>query len=499
MTVHSLLSPAKTPPPPDAPAPVVSDWEHLPGWYFKMPITTLDSYGSGNTNSVPKIHFPSNYADPVDYGDNNFPLSIYWKLLHYKWLRGIQIDLLWGDVETSLGVYDWDKYDNIVATVEAIGTKGLNGANKKILFLLSATKCFSIDEASRIMPAHYLEEDTLNPYSTVADGPLVIHHPAVGATPAFDENIDMPRYHNLWGYDSPNPQPSNPGFGYHNRAADFRNGLTGNNRAGDPIYTIRNAELAFLTAFYNRYKDSPVFGGVISVEPSPPSPIDTTTLIGGKPEYVSTEHFNGRLQRLKDIKAIMADHLVIEAGTHNDTYQKKMTEAEGVSGADGCIVNRLGFTGPNFHTGTNLKGITNARRNLAGKVAVVCQCQGQDMRSMSGNIDTYWTWTYTPPTFSGVTAAGVDQGQPLTVNASDGVINNDPITTGDWIVQRAWYFRANMLIYQYIQVASNPDFDADAFSAYMEGTPLSSPNPIGGSIKDDPHGGLNITEPTYWT
>lgn len=93
MAIHSLLSPAKTPPPPDAPAPVVSDWEHLPGWYFKMPISTLDSYGVGNTNSVPKIHFPSNYSS--SYASGNFPLSIYWKLLHYTWLRGIQIDLLW--------------------------------------------------------------------------------------------------------------------------------------------------------------------------------------------------------------------------------------------------------------------------------------------------------------------------------------------------------------------------------------------------------------------
>ena len=492
MTIHSLLSLAKSPPPASAaPPPVASDWANMPGIYFKMPISTLDSYGSGNTNSVPKLHFPSNYL--TNYGANNFPLSIYWKLLQYKWLRGIQIDLLWGDVEISPGVYDWTKYDNIVSIVEGIGTKGLNGQNKKILFLLSASKCFSIDEASRIMPAHYLEEDVGNPYSTAASGPLYV------GTPPSHTFIDMPRYHNLWGYDSPDPQPSNPGFGYHNRSADFRNGLTGNNRAGDPIYTIRNAELAFITAFYSRYMNSPVFGGVISVEPSPTSPIDTTTLIGGKPEFVDTDHYNGRLQRLKDIKAIITDHLVIEAGTHSNTWQVKMTAAEGTPGADGCIVNKLGFTGPNFHTGTGLRGIHNARRNLTGKVPIVIQCQGQDMRSMSGNFAKFWTWTYTPPVYSGIAAAGIDQGQPLTENFSDGVINNDPITTGDWVMQRTWYFRANMLIYQYLQVASNPDFDVDAFSAYMEGTPLTTPNPIGGSIKNDPHGGLSITEPTYWT
>ena len=493
MTIHSLLSLAKSPPPPAAVAPVVSDWDNLPGWYFKMPLDTLSSYGSGNTNSVPKLHFPSNYL--TNYGANNFPLSIYWKLLQYKWLRGIQIDLLWGDVETSPGVYDWTKYDNIMEIVEGIGTKGLNGANKKVLFLLSSSKCFAIDEAPRIMPAYLLQEDVGNPYSTAASGPLFVVEADNSHT-----FIDMPRYHNLWGYDSPSPQPSNPGFGYHNRSADFLNGLTGNNRAGDPIYTVRNAELAFITAFYNRYKNSSAFGGVTAVEPSPTSPVDTTTLVGGKPEFVETEHYNGRLQRLKDIKAIITDHLVIEAGTHNNSWQVKMTAPEGTSGADGCIVNRLGFTGPNFHTGTNLRGITNARRNLAGKVAVVAQCQGQDLRSMSGNIANYWTWTYTPPTFSGVTAAGVDQGQPLTSNAADGVNDNDPVTTGDWIVQRAWYFRANILVFAYLQIGTGlPAFDADSFSAYMEGTPLTSPNPIGGSIKNDPHGGLSITEPTYWT
>lgn len=485
MAIHSMFSRSKTKPTVTPPVSgVTKDWANLPGWYFKMGIGQLDSYGVGQTDSTPKIHFPTNYL--TEYGPNNFPGSIYWKLLQYKWLRGIQVDLLWGDVETSAGVYDWSRYDSIMAIVEGLASKGLNGSNKKVLFLLSASKCFDRFEGPRIMPGYLLEEDTANPYSTVAAGPLFVTNADNSTT-----NIFMARYKNLWGYDSANPQPENPGFGYHSRAADFRNGLTGNNLAGDPIYTVRNAELAFLTAFYNRYKNSPVFGGVTSVEPSPTVPITPS-------EYNETNHYNGRLQRLKDIKAIFTDHMVVECGTHNDAWMNKMTALEGTAGADGCIVNKLSYTGPNFHTGINLKGMHNARRNLTGKVAILAQCQGQDMRSMSGNISKYWTWTYTPPTFSGVTAAGIDQGQPTTQNFADSTINNDPITTGDWVVQRTWYFRANINIFQYIQTTGLPAFDADDFCAYMQGTPLTSPNPIGGSIKNDPSGGLSITEPTRW-
>ena len=90
----------------DPPAPETVVWDDVPGIYLKIGIDQLDS----------STQFPTNYL--TNFGNNSFPASVYYDLLHYKWLRGIQIDLLWGDVETSVGVYDWTKYDKIFEIIE---------------------------------------------------------------------------------------------------------------------------------------------------------------------------------------------------------------------------------------------------------------------------------------------------------------------------------------------------------------------------------------------
>lgn len=480
--VHSLLSTAKTRAPlPAPPAPETFDWDTIPGWYAKIDKAQLDSNGNGNPNSSPRVHFPSNYLTyRTDLGQsfnpNDFPGSVYYELLQYKWFRGIQIDFFWGDIETSFDVYDWTVYDKIFATVEALGTKGLNGSNKKILLLLSNTKTFSIDDATRVLPSYLRTTGTA--YSNSVTGPLYI------GTPPSHTFIDMPRYDLLWGFDSNSSQPTTSGFGYHQRAADYRLGLIGTNRNGDPIYTLRDREYAFIQAAYNRYKDSPAFAGFIAVEPTPLDPVDAT-------EYNQTAHFDGRLQRLKDIRAMCPGHLVIEAGTHNDSWQIRMTAAAGTPGADGCIVNNLGFTGPNFHRGVNLKGIHNARLNLDNECCIAIQCQGQDMRSMSGNIPNYWVWNTTPPNYGGAA-----NGNPTTKIPAPPHLG--PITDLQWAFDRASYFRANMFIVQKIMTnAADTPWDWDTLVSEMNSTSIASPNPIGGLIKDDPSGGMAITRPNH--
>lgn len=492
MAIHSVLSQAKT----YAPVPVVPpidpetfDWDNIPGIYAKIDKDQLDSHGANST------HFPSSYISGYTVG--RFPNSVYHELLTYKWMRGIQIDLFWGDIETSQGVYDWTVYDKIFEIIGALPSKGINGANKKILLLLSSTKTFSIADATRILPGYMLTTGAA--YSNSLTGPLYI---GTAQNPTY---IDMPRYDHLWGFDSISNQNTTSGFGYHLRTGDYRSGLTGTNRNGGPIGWLKEREYAFLQACYDRYKDSPCLGGFISVEPSPLEyPVDQTgTFNGGRGnevEYIEANHFDGRVQRLKDLKQIFTNHILIEAGTHNTAYQDKMTVPDTNLNADCCITNKLGFTGPNFHLGVNLLGMHNARRYMYDKVAIVAQCQGQDLTSIQGvTINNYWRWDFDPPDYGGTTAAGVNQGHPTTKISGAPFPNNDHMGLhgAEWVIRRCWYFRANILSFQRITIPTGtrpwvwPQFVSDIENSLT----LPSPN-TGGSIKDDPSGGLRITKPS---
>lgn len=495
--VMSMFSPAKPFPATivvDPPAPETVVWDDVPGIYLKIGIDQLDS----------STQFPTNYL--TNFGNNSFPASVYYDLLHYKWLRGIQIDLLWGDVETSVGVYDWTKYDKIFEIIEGLAAKGLNGADKKVMFLLSSTKVFAIADASRILPSYLLSTGTA--YSNASTGPL---YTTSGGVNTF---IDMPRYDHLWGYDSNSNQATTSGFGYHLRTGDYRNGLTGVNRNNNggataeekAIGYLKAREYAFLQAVYNRYKDSPVLAGFISIEPSPLEfPVDMTgTFNGGRGnevEYVEADSFDGRIQRLKDLKQIFTNHMLVECCTHNTPYQSKMTVPITNLNGDCCITNGFGFTAPNFHLGVNTLGLHNARRYMHGEVPIVVQCQGQDMESIKGvTIANYWQWDYIPPDYGGTTAAGVNQGHPTTKISGAPLPNNAHLGAnggGEWVIRRSWYFRANILVFQRItgHTAKRP-WTYPEFVQYMQ-TDTVLTNPLSGVlITNDPYGGMIYTKPT---
>jgi hypothetical protein len=65
-----------------------------------------------------------------------------------------------------------------------------------------------------------------------------------------------------------------------------------------------------------------------------------------------------------------------------------MTDADVV---DGLIANRLAFSTPNLNTGSNLN-LGNILPVLAGKIPIIMQVQGLDMRTMSGNRAQYYNW-----------------------------------------------------------------------------------------------------------
>lgn len=480
--VSSIFSKAKPKPPipaPDPPDPMTVVWEGTQGIYAKIEQAQLDSYGTGNTNSSPRVHFPTNYL--TDFGNNNFPGSVYYELLHYKWMRGIQIDLEWGNVELTPGNFTWTKYDKIFEIVNALGTKGLNGQEKKILFLIT-WKTFDIADAVRVLPVD-LQGNQGTAYSNSSTGPLYKINPDLSHT-----FVDFPRYDYLWGFKSSSQQPGNDGFGYHYRFADFRASATGNDFNGDPIATFPNRFKAFLTATYNRYKDNPAFAGFLTIEPSPLTPA-----IPALNEYNETNHFNGRLELLQWMRDTFTKHMMVEAPNHNNKWMTRMT---GDTATEGCVAKHLGFTGPNMHTGTNLEGLYNARKNIKGVCPYIVQCQPQDMKSMSGNIATYWRFDTDPPDFGGIATAGPTQGQPNTVLTSDGISNNDPITNGDWVILRSRYLGGNILSYQrnIAATATNP-FDWDDFVNYMQTTTTLVFN--GNLITNDPYGGMIPTQPTF--
>ncbi len=215
-------------------------------------------------------------------------------------------------------------------------------------------------------------------------------------------------------------------------------------------------------------------------------------------EFNRDQHFAGRLAWMKWLRGLVTGHMLIEACNHDNKYVTAMTAA---GAANGCVANRLGYTGPNMHTGTNLHGLYAAQANLAGIVPNVVQCQPQDMKDKKGfvslpgttsnpNPNDYYGWTEFPPAY----------GQPDVKFEQQNPIVADP-ANGNWVIIRAQWLLGNFLVYQRNITDANP-FDWNEFVNYMENeTTLQSPNLTGTpeqrKIKNDPAGGMIIARPTY--
>ena len=323
-------------------------------------------------NPEPTVKFyPGIYTKIMDFmlGGSLLPFtqfqdsdttSVWGQLNRNAWMRGIMWTVGWGEIETQEGVYDFSHLRDVLDIVgnpdspkNIYNVSGRASAqNKKALFLLDV-KSFNADDAT---------VDAMIPQYLQAQGTAYSN--------------GMKRYHRLIAFQQEQQQTGAVTQGYHIDWQDFRNGLTGNDAANQPIYTLRNRYQAFLQALYDEFKDHPALAGFVLTEPIP---VGSNIVLSS--EYNRNFFFDGRLQWLKNCKSIFTQHPIIEMPTFDNTYMQEMTNN---NAADGCVVNRLGIGGPNFHNGTNLQSIINARNYAAGKVIVCNQCQGLDMDTKTG-------------------------------------------------------------------------------------------------------------------
>ena len=119
---------------------------------------------------------------------------------------------------------------------------------------------------------------------------------------------------------------------------------------------------------------------------------------------------------------------------------------------------------------------------LKGKIPIIMQVQGLDMRTMSGNRPQYYNWV-----------APDGGANPTQILSGDGVNYNDP-PTAQWLFDRLRYYNANYSIIQRnYDTTTNPNqINWPKWKTFMNGT-VASPN--GGLLKDDPLGGMDGTRP----
>lgn len=427
------------PKPPAAPAEEAA-WDIAGIW------AKIENNQIGNAN-----FFPNPYdKDAAGQAD-----SIFGELDRYTWYKGIQYQLDLGAMTNANGTINFDEPDFILNTIRDLTRP--TGQGKKVIFLLPL-KTFN----SSITP---LLPPSLRQTGTAYAG---------GST----------RYNEAIGYVTSTSGVATVG-GYHLKLAKFRPGQSN---------ALRTWYLDTFTQLYNRYKDHEAFGGIINTETTPLISADMLD----DTEYNRDQLLAGRVQLLKDMKAISTKHCILEAVNFDVPYVTQMT---GEDAPDGLLVNKLGFSNPNWHTGANLRAIYNAMDFLANQVVISNSCQGLDQDSESGQIqrtgaaNDIYDFLPNPPNY----------GNPRTLKENPGYVGST-WTTHDppnlaWIIARAQYLKTNILFYQNNRATTGnknaPRYNWLDFSAAMNAnTTIISPN-TGGLIQNDPAGGMVITRPTY--
>lgn len=423
---------------------------------------------------------PSYFPNPYNKDSAGHANTVFGQLDRWTWYKGIHYAISWGDIETSPGNFNWSEPDFILNTVG--GLTRSTGQNKKVMFLLT-WKAFNSGSVSPMMPADLLSRPSPNTYSN-----------------------GQPRWHRMIGWTS-----NLTAAGYHWRLMDFRNGLTGNDREGKPIYTLRDRYYAFLQALHDRYKDNPAFRGLVTLEPTPTGEssmwsrtggVDTSLPLDG---YTRNSYFEGRLELLKKMKQIFTKQLVAEACNDDAAWIDQMTLA---NSNNGMITHKIAFTAPNFHTGAQNATIAlyNAADYLSGKVPILNSCQPFDMDSKRGqtirtgaNNDCY-NFLPTPPNYGQPRTMIENENVALDAQGKKIIITHDPPDYA-WIIARAQYLKSNIVILQndYASIGANnaPRYNfEDFYTAMNANTTVMSPN-TGGLIQNDPAGGMVTTRPLH--
>lgn len=434
------------------------EWTNVPGIYIKI----------GTSQNASTSLFPF----PYDSNAASTSSSVYGQLDRLTWLRGIQQEANWGEIDNddpNPNNWNWTELDRKFRTIKALPRS--TGQNKKIILLLTP-KAFSNADVPKIIPPSLRT-------GTGTYGPV------------------LPRYDHLIGMTGSGQDV------YHLLFKNFRNGLTGNDAAGTPIYTLRDRYRAFITALYNRYGPNGaddvkgVLAGFNTVEPIPLTPQDAA-------EWNATirdQHFEGRCRWLQWMKGVFTNHFLCEGSNFDNEWIASMLTT-GPNDLNN-IGNKIGFSSPNYHLGGNLTSIYTAADSLAGIVPVIQQMQGFDMDSKTGfrvNVNStpphnVYNWTPVRP----------GHGSPRTLitnpNVSGGVIVTTDPPDLPWAIERAIYLKSNIFIIQRdtATVGQNGSarYNWNLIVADMAANTTILSDNTGGLIQNDPYGGMIPTQPTY--
>lgn len=411
---------------------VVTDWN--PGIYLKTNASDLNFTSAANHTWTPY---------PYDPSDSNtaHKNSLFGLLDRKKWFRGLAILISWDKIETSEGVYQTGWLDKIFDTVA--GLQRATGQNKKIL-LYQNFRTFDVGVPDSILPAYMRTQPTAN------GG---YYKDPVSFPPGANPPVNAKKYDHCWcylGYYDANPTLQVV-KGYNFSFYKF---------AGADSNILKTRLYAYLTHIANKYKNHPAFGGMFPTESSIGTPY--ISYLDGNSRNA---HYQGRFNVMKKIRELLPGKLVAEAINADNTYYHDLSDA-GVT--DGLIANRIAFTTPDCHTGTNMN-LNNARLVLAGKVPIVHQIQPLMMKSKSGNRPTYYDWP----------------NNPTTVLNGDGILNNDPTPSAQWVMDRAQWLKSTHFIYQHMMESNPALIDWPAFQAWMD-TSIYANDPAGGMIATKP-------------
>ncbi len=260
-------------------------------------------------------YFPTN---PLQAG------GVVKQLVDRAWMKGILIEVPWGEICTGAGAYNWTFTDKVFLDIK-------NECPTKKVMILLPLKVFgtTVSEVSEVLPT-YLQ--------------------SINGTYGSGDTI----YKLLWNHVGTVLTDS----GYHLNLFQFQDGLTGDDANSAPVYTLRDAYYDFLQAIADRYSTGSayedIFAGVQTSESA------SLTVTGSFPNSVNN-HFKGRIALLKKLKDIFPDHMVMEDCNFNSSWtdvmtQTGLTNSIGSCASDGLIANRIAYTQSNFHTGTTCTG-----------------------------------------------------------------------------------------------------------------------------------------------
>lgn len=450
---------------PNTPDPV--NWD--PGVYMLMEYAQTKQPSSGVSGASGSVWMPPTYntANPSNHSG-----SIYQILQEDTWCKGMVFPLFLGDIATNATdatTWTWTDVDDAFEKIAAINTALAGTGLKKKIMLKLNFKVTEVANLTRLLP-------DFAPFNTTQGAyPGVTSTPATGATA-----VPISPY--CWGY-----LQGAYGKGYHYYLKNFRTGLTGNDLASQPIYTLRNLMYKLIDEVVRRYATHPtykdIFAGIIDSESASMNAIDGS--ISPNDTTPSTternKHFEGRLELLKYCKTKFTKHLVASDANFDQSW---VTAMSGNNTTSHMAVNKIACTVSDWHIGRSLTAIYNYHDHFRGLLPILAQLQPDQMESKTHKDIPYWGWSEANPTAKGANNATGGNVSP---------VQDEP--DGDHIFLRnTQYFEANYFIIQFNKATTNTTlggthirYNSDRMITWYRAS----------AYVNDPEGGMNATQPAY--